>query len=130
MVGRTDLDTHASGEFCREAEAGTEDFQDERIAGAHQFHAAAHADAERLEAQRILVVRGDLAHHGANARGEFIQAHEWRGLFSGCHNGERIKLNCWKVKPAVWRRFAICWRSFATGFARLKTRHGCGNLWP
>ena len=90
MAGLADFHLDAGGEFGGDAEPRAEDFQDERIAGADELHAAAEADAERLEPLRVLVVGGDAAHHGADARRQGIEADERNGLFNSCHSDDKI----------------------------------------
>ena len=92
MVGRTNFHAHTRREFGGKAEARAKNFHDERIASAHEFHAAAHADAERLEALGVLVAGLDTAHHGAYARGEFIEPHIRGGWASSVHSSG--KLSC------------------------------------
>ena len=92
MVGRTNFHAHTRRKFGGEAEARAENFHDERIAHAHEFHPATDADAERLEPLRVLVAGLDTAHHGANARGEFIKPHTGGWLAGGIHNAG--KLSC------------------------------------
>lgn len=88
MVRRTDFNPHARGKFGGQAEARTKNFEDERIAGAHHLDATSEADAKRLEAICVLVIGADLAHHSANARGEFIKPHGGRSWARGVHDGE------------------------------------------
>ena len=90
MAGLADFHAHARGQLGGQAEPRAENFQDERIARADQFHAAAHADAERFEALRVLVVGFNAAHNGADARRQFIEPHGGGRLFNGCHNDDKI----------------------------------------
>ena len=99
MAGLADFHRDAPGEFSGQAQPGTEDFQDERIARADQFHAAAHAHAERLEALGILVVRLDAAHDGADARWQLIKPHRGGWLFNSCHNDDKISFPLRKSNP-------------------------------
>jgi len=92
MAGLADFHRDARGEFGGQPEARAENFQDERIAGADEFQPAANADAERLEPLRVLVVGRDAAHHGADARRQFIQPDERNGLCISCHNENKIIL--------------------------------------
>jgi hypothetical protein len=92
MAGLADFDHDAHGEFGGQTEARAEDFQDERIANADEFKAATDADAERFEPLRVLVLGRDAAHHGTDARRQFVQPDERNGLCFGCHNENKIIL--------------------------------------
>ncbi len=111
MAGLADFHRDARGEFGGQAEARAEDFQDKRIANADEFKASADADAERLEPLRVLVVGRDAAHHGADARRQFVQPDERNGLCIGCHNENKIILPAIQSK-SIRRRgpglLAIC----------------------
>ena len=100
MAGLADFHVDARGQFGGDAQPRAENFQDERIAGADQFHAAAHADAERFQALRVLVIGGDAAHHGADARRQFIEPHRGDRLFNSCHNDDKISFPMRKSNPA------------------------------
>jgi len=104
MARLADFHADARGQLGGQAQPRAENFQDERIARANQFDAAAHADAERFEALGVLVVGRDAAHHGANVRREFIQSHGGNRLFNDCHNDDKIRLPAGKSNyplPAV-----------------------------
>ena len=60
MAGLADFHLHVGGERGGHAQPRAEHFQDERVADADQFHAAAKAHAQRLEALHFLVVGRDL----------------------------------------------------------------------
>ncbi len=99
MAGLADFHRDASRQFGGKTEPGTEDFQNERIAGTDQFHAAAHAHAQRFEALCVLVVSFDTAHDGADARWQLIEPH-WGGrLFNSCHNHDKISCPAGKSNP-------------------------------
>ena len=82
----------ARGQFGRDAKAGTENFQDERIARADEFHAATQTNAQRLEALRVLVIGRHAPHDGADARRQLIKPHQRNGLFNSGHNVKKISL--------------------------------------
>ena len=90
MAGLADFDLDALGELGGKPEAGAEDLQNQRIAAADDLQPATEADTQCLEALRLLVIRADTSHHGANARGECIQANQRNGLSNGCHNKNKI----------------------------------------
>ena len=81
MAGLADFDADARGELGGQAEPRAEHFQDDRVAGADEFHAAAQAHAQRLEALRFLVVGLDAAHDGADARRQLIEPHRGEQAF-------------------------------------------------
>jgi hypothetical protein len=90
MAGLADFDLDALGQLGGKAEAGTENFQDERIAAADDLQPATEADAQRLETLRFLVIRADAPHHGANAGRQFIQTNQRNRLSNGCHDKNKI----------------------------------------
>ncbi len=90
MAGFANFYADARGEFGGKAEARTKNFQDERIAGTHQFHTPAHTNAQCFEALCVLIAGLDVAYHGANARGEFIEPHICGWLAGGIHNAGKI----------------------------------------
>ena len=90
MIGLADFHADPGGEFRRDSQPRTEDFQNERIAGTDQFHAAAKAYAERLEPLRVLIVGLDAAHDRADARRQRVEADERNGLFNSCHSDDKI----------------------------------------
>lgn len=90
MAGLADFHADARRELGGNAQPGAENFQDERIARPDEFHAAAHADAERLEPVGVLIVHLDAAHDGADARRQFIEPHGRGGLVNGCHNAGKL----------------------------------------
>jgi hypothetical protein len=90
MAGLADFHMNAAGETGRQAQPRAEYFQDERIAHADEFNAAAQADPERFEALGVLVVGLDAAHDGTNVRRQFIKPHQGGGLFKSCHSDGKI----------------------------------------
>lgn len=92
MSGLADLHAHPPGEFRGNTEARTENLQDERIPHADKLDAPAQADAEGLEALRVLIVRLDMTHHGTDARGQFVEPYGGGGLSDSCHNDGKISL--------------------------------------
>ena len=107
MAGLADFHRHTRSEFGRQPKARAEDFQDERIAHADEFHATPHADAERLEPVRVLIVGHDAAHHGADARRQLIQPDDRNGLCIGCHNENKIILPAIQSKSIRRRRTGL-----------------------
>ena len=109
MAGLADFHADARGQFGGDAQPRAENFQDERIARADEFHAPAHADAERFQAVGVLVVGGDAAHDGADARRQFIEPHRGGRLVNNCHNDDKISFPPGKSNPpraavdAAWR---------------------------
>jgi len=93
MAGLADFDLHIRRKRGRNAQPRTKNFEDEWVAHFDQFHAAAKAYAERLEALHLLVIDRDLADNGADARREQVQPDKsGRSLISGSHNA--VKINC------------------------------------
>ena len=90
MAGLADFHPDAPGQLGGDPEPRAEDFQNERIARADELHAAAQADAERLEALRVLVVGRHAAHHGANVRRQFVEPHQRGGMVNRCHREDKI----------------------------------------
>ena len=90
MAGLANFDADARGERGGQAEPRAEHFEDDRVAGADEFHAAAQAHAHRLEALHFLVVGLDAAHDGADMRRQLIKPHRGGRLFNSCHNDDKI----------------------------------------
>jgi hypothetical protein len=77
---------HAGGERGRQTEPRGKDFQNDRVAAAHEFHAPPGANAERFQTPRFLVVRFKIADNAANARRKLVQADTFVGNKAGrCH---------------------------------------------
>ena len=90
MAGLADFHADAGRQFGGQAQPGAENFQDERIAGADEFHAATHANTQRFQTVGVLVVGLDAAHDGAEARRQFIEPHRGDRLSNSCHNDDKI----------------------------------------
>ena len=109
MVGLTDFHAHTRGKFGGNPQTRTKDFQDQRIADAHQLHAPPHANAQCFQAICVLVVGLDTADDGAHARRQFIQPHRGHRLFDGVHNASKISQQMFKsnsARPLVDASFA------------------------
>ena len=96
MAGLADFHADARREFGGNAQPRAENLQDERIARPDELHASAHANPHGLKTLRVLVISADAAHHGADARRQFIEPHGGGGLVNGCHNDDKISFPAFK----------------------------------
>ena len=101
MAGLADFHADARSQLGRQAQPRTKNFQDERIARADEFHAAADTNTKRFEAVRVLVAGLNTAHNGADARRQFIEPHGGGKLVNGCHNDDKISLPAGKSNPPL-----------------------------
>ena len=101
MAGLADFHADARRQLGGDAEPRAKNFQNERIAGADEFDAATDTDAESFQAIRVLVVRGDAAHDGADARRQLIKPHRGDRLGNSCHNEDKISLPLPKSNPVL-----------------------------
>ena len=90
MAWLADFNRDPPSQFGGHAKSRAKHAQDQRVAGANQFHAAAHADTQRLQTLRIFVVRLDAAHDGADLWGQFIKPHHVGGMVNNCHSNDKI----------------------------------------
>jgi len=92
VAGLADFHLNAPGKLGGNAEPGTEDFQDERIARANEFDTTPQANPKCFQALRILVVGGDAAHDGTDVRRQGVEPHQGGGMVSGCHSDDKISV--------------------------------------
>ena len=91
MVWLADFHLDMRGQPGGQPEAGTENFEDQRVAALDEFDAAAEADAEGFEALHLFIVGLDVADDRADPRRELIQPDKLEsGLACGCHSDSKI----------------------------------------
>lgn len=78
--GPADFNAHARGERRGQPKPRAKNFENQRVAGANQFHAASGANAERFQPLCVFIVRFDVADDSANARRQIGQADEIVGF--------------------------------------------------
>lgn len=78
MIRRAYFDKHAGCQRRRQTQARPENFKNQWIANANEFHAPSNADTQRFQTVGVIVIGLDIADHGAHARSELIEADKLR----------------------------------------------------